>query len=144
MNYCPNCGRKTAEGEDKCSYCGYELIIDDIPVKEVSSETIEPEKEDPEHKKASSGNQNHGTDSSEEDLSTILKVLIVLGVIFLPGAGIIFGIISSTIFMNDKRIGYRSFGKKLLIFTIIMMVLWILCCVVSSILSFFGLAFYNV
>ena len=132
MNYCPNCGRRVEDGGNTCSYCGYDesVVIDDVQAKEISSEIIEDEQIEK--------GEKHRCGS--ESPSTLLTVLIVLAILFLPGPGLVFGIIAGVILINDKRDGYRRLGRNILILTIIVLVLWIVCCLGAGLFSFLGVS----
>lgn len=58
--------------------------------------------------------------------STAAKVLLVLMAVFLNFAGAIIGIVVGGIYMNKNQQGYKSYGKMLLIISIVFLVLDIL------------------
>ncbi len=69
---------------------------------------------------------------TENQLSNIVKVLIVVGICIIPFVGWIGGIIAGIIFMNNSESDSKSFGKAILILSIIIVVWSMLCCVVAA------------
>lgn len=69
---------------------------------------------------------------TENQLSNIVKVLIVVGICIIPFVGWIGGIIAGIIFMNNSESDSKSFGKAILILSIIIVVWSMLCCVIAA------------
>ena len=69
---------------------------------------------------------------TENQLSNIVKVLIVVGICIIPFVGWIGGIIAGIIFMNNSESDSKSFGKAILILSIIIVIWSMLCCVILA------------
>lgn len=137
MSYCANCGKQINDENIRCPNCGYKPVIEGEVINETSeiiNENNESEGNRPAlNKSPQSGGYNYGNAANNNtgggSLSTLAKVLIVIGTIFLPGVGPIFGIISGIILMGDARPDYKSFGKSALALGIVFLVLSFVCCV---------------
>ena len=77
---------------------------------------------------------------TENQLSNIVKVLIVVGICIIPFVGWIGGIIAGIIFMNNSESDSKSFGKAILILSIITVIWSMLCCVI---LAAFNVRIFN-
>ena len=80
--------------------------------------------------------------------STAAKVLLVLMAIFLNFIGAILGIVIGGIYMNKNQQGYKSYGKMLLIISIVFLILDILFLVflfaaVGTYMSMFIMCLHN-
>lgn len=162
MNYCPNCGRRLDENDEYCSACGFKIPSDNEPaqpavnlkknVNENGQEYSEAgesqaqfamHKETAAHAEQGSGFNEPGgfRRETEEPFSNGLKVLFVAINLLVPVIGFIFGVISAIIFMRKKNQDYKSFGKALLVLNIILLALYLFCCVFSGFNSGFKRGF---
>lgn len=107
MKECSFCGAKIIDETKPCPGCGYnsnpsgEIYGD---AKEIDSQIIE---EKP---------QQNAVDVENKILPTWMKIALVVITIFLSP---IVGIIASIILLFNKSNDYKSFGKKLIIITLV-------------------------
>ena len=146
MNYCPNCGRHLEETDEYCPECGAKLKATEAPVSLKKDENAEggaaggsrtqaPGQNEPPRQPAGESGFKHPEGfqrNPEEPFSNGLKVLFVAVNLLVPVIGFIFGIISAIIFMRKKNTDYKSFGKALLVLNIILLALFLFCCVFSG------------
>lgn len=126
---CPNCGRTIEKEEQGCSYCGYKPVIDGEILNEIT-ERIQPEQSVEERK------MEGFQPEAENGLSLLLKILIIVLAILIPGIGPIVGIVGGVILMGSPLETNRSFGRLLLGFSIILIGLSIVCCCLNAFLGF--------
>lgn len=87
--------------------------------------------------KVSSDNTEQRLNPVEKTFDNIIKVLIVVGICLVPILGCIAGIVGGIIFMNSDSKDTKSFGKAILILSIVIIILGILCCMVGVFTSYY-------
>ena len=142
MNYCPNCGRSLEEKDEYCPECGTKLKSSAAPLSLKKVEDPEGGAAGESRAQSPGGGKPAGqaagkdfgavSRSREEPFGNGLKVLFVAVNLLVPVAGFIFGIISAIIFMRKKNPDYKSFGKALLVLNIVVLALFLFCCVFSG------------
>ena len=132
MSYCPNCGRKIEDESVGCPYCNAEntqskdQTIIEGEYKETSSQTDSTESQNFSNSHTAytySSNSNHETTSEPEEMQTIhplIKILVLL------------------LIMKSPVADYRAFGKTMLTVSIVMIVIYLLCCVIFGSMGIFG------
>ncbi len=118
MIFCSNCGKANEESANFCPNCGSALHKNRDRREEYPS---------------SSQNDNYDRPYNYDDQPPIsggLKALFIIITLIFPLAGIIIGVI----YLNDPLEGKRSFGKKLLIFSIVWTILAFILPIIAIIL----------
>ncbi len=141
MSYCPNCGRKIDDENVGCTVCGYKPVIEgEIVREEVKTDGTDFNSDknretDPGYRESFETERRERYEPKEQGtISTPLKVIIVLLVLFLP-FGVIGGLIAGIVFMGKDNIPDRSFGKILVILCSILIALWLICVCASLFLG---------
>ena len=154
MSYCPNCGRKIEDESVGCPYCNAEntqsndQTIIEGEYKETSSQTDSTESQNFSNSHTAytySSNSSHETTSEPEEMQTIhplIKVLVLLLIIMTSGVGALVGIIGGLVMMKSPVADYRAFGKTMLTVSVVMIVVYLLCCVIFGSMGIFG-TFFN-
>lgn len=138
MSYCPDCGSHIENENEGCPVCGYKPIIEAQVVKE---ETIQEETTQTDSQKEPQYTQStkQFSQSSENNgLNILLKVIIVLLIVSMPGIGSIAGIVAGIILMGKDDLETKKFGKILLGLSVAMIAIFLICCCV--IFMFYGMA----
>ena len=150
MSYCPNCGRKIEDESVGCPYCNAEntqsndQTIIEGEYKETSSQTDSTESQNFSNSHTAytySSNSSHETTSEPEEMQTIhplIKILVLLLIIMTSGVGALVGIIGGLVMMKSPVTDYRAFGKAMLTVSIVMIVIYLLCCVIFGSMGIFG------
>lgn len=142
MSYCPNCGRQILDESLGCPVCNVknntmpsqpQMREDEVKAETVDSFTVEDGK----------GNAHHFESSTEtgeaeyrrkakvaEDavIPTILKVLIIVLIIIVGGFGAIAGCVAGVVLSKSPSEDYRKFGKLMMTVSVVMLVVYFLCC----------------
>ena len=130
MKECSFCGAKIKDETKPCPGCGYnpnpsEEIYGDA--KEIDSQIIEE------------NHQQNTFDVRHKVLPTWLKVvLVVITILLSPIVGIIVGIV----LLFSESDDYRSFGKKLIIITILFLVVTMGLGLIGAMAVIFGAFMY--
>ena len=112
MANCPFCGEKMRDGV--CGSCGYREYRND----EILGEAVEKESKVIYDEPQTNGGYNgYGVN---KELGILCKVIFVLISIFFSQ---VIGIICAVVLMTRPYPSYRSFGKKLLILNIVLLVI---------------------
>lgn len=128
--YCPNCGYFIDEFSKECEKCGYQVNGNennnqsDVIDAEFTEETV---KEESIYDKTDY-NFDSNPNNENTTLSNGIKVLLVAITVLFGGIGPIVGLISGIVLMGKPYEDYRSFGKLLVILSIILFVISFLCC----------------
>lgn len=112
MSYCPKCGREIVDESEGCIYCNYKSTSD-VSLSTSLNTSL-------------NGNLQYG--NNEKVLGIELKIVLLIMVVLLAGAGPIAGIIMGIIFMNKPYKDYRSYGMTLLIVSIVLFLIHFICC----------------
>ncbi|MGE5330027.1 MAG: hypothetical protein ACM3KR_11060 [Deltaproteobacteria bacterium] len=134
---CEFCGEAIHINTRRCPFCGSivsevpQEVITDGEKQAISEEAIENRGEKEQAAVGESGdsltigyNQN-----SQKPLSNAKKVLITALSCVIPGFGQMLGIIAAIIFMSDEEdADRRSFGKSLLVASLVIFALISICC----------------
>ena len=154
MSYCPKCGRQILDENLGCPVCNSKENDTDTTnpkpeVEVVKDFTVEDENGTKQKFEAERGPKSwedyKSTESKpilEQQIPTVLKVIIIIAIILAGGIGQIAGIIAGVVLLKSPIEDYRKFGKTLIIISCIMLGIWILCCVVGGLFNFVGDAFY--
>lgn len=138
MSYCPECGRQILDERMGCPVCSVRKNIDysknviDGDATEIKAETVEEfTVEDRngtsqrfESRETMSGGQTQPVE--EKVLHPVVKILIIVAIVMIGGFGGIIGIIAALALKKSPYESYRSFGRTLMIFSIIYLVLSVL------------------
>lgn len=168
MSYCPNCGREIENEEEGCPVCNNNQgerkkvnLSKSTDFNVVSNNVIKDEEKindkiaennplnmarnknvqdinNIENNKFNSSNIN----DFEEELSNVIKVAITAFITIIPGIGAIIGIIAGILFMGRVQEDSRSFGKALLIYSIILISIAFICCCVFLLLGSHASRYY--
>jgi len=148
MSYCQNCGRQILDESLGCPVCNVRNNID--PSKEVidgHAEEVKAETVDSFTVEDSDGTSHHFESStetgeaeykkkaapaSEAKIHPLLKVIVIVLIVMVGGIGAVAGCVAGVVLMKSPAEDYRSFGKTILIVSIVMLVLSFLCCIMST------------
>ena len=120
MRKCPFCEEQIEDASSKCPFCGSNVEV-----------------ENAEGSTASNGEESQLMQENRKPLSNGLKVLLTM-IATIPLLGQLVGIIMAIIYMNSEGDADRkSFGKALLIGTLVIFLVACLCCI-----AYFVFAFY--
>lgn len=125
MDKCPFCGGNMVNG--KCTDCGYTDYH--ASESEIFGEAVEKESKIINEEK---NNFNNEFNFEDKQLGSLWKVIFVIISIFFSG---FIGLIISIVLLTRPYPSYRSFGKKLLILNIILIILSIVFGIFAGVLS---------
>ena len=125
MDKCPFCGGNMANG--KCTDCGYTDYH--ANESEIFGEAVEKESKIINEEK---NNFNNEFNFQDKQLGSLWKVIFVIISIFFSG---FLGLIISIVLLTRPYPSYRSFGKKLLILNIILIILSVVFGIFAGVLS---------
>ena len=82
--------------------------------------------------------------NTREEPSTAAKVALILIAVYFNVIGAIIGIIVGAVYMGKEGAGYKSYGRMLLIVSIVFLVIDILMCIVlaSAVYNVFSMLYY--
>lgn len=155
MSYCPKCGRQILDESLGCPICNVKENastpkVDLTKEAEVIKEfTVEDKNGTSQRFQAESEATSRDDYQAsgprpvlEQTIPTILKVIIMIGIVVAGGVGQVAGIVAGVVLLKSPIEDYRRFGKTLIIVSCIMLGVWLLCCVVGGLLGFVGEAMY--
>ena len=131
MKFCPNCGTKI-ENLKECPNCGFKPEDITKPEEKKNKNTKPAKKVYDYYENRSDDADNYDSydymkAETEVDMETepslASKILLILMVILFNIPGAVIGAVVSDIFMGKKGEGYKSYGKKLLIVSIVVIVI---------------------
>ncbi|MCI1960137.1 MAG: hypothetical protein LKJ25_11005 [Clostridia bacterium] len=138
MNYCPNCGSPLENG--RCPNCGFvqnDNIIDGDAVekesKVINDLGINEFKEKHE-------NRNDDWNDLTRAIPSWIKILLIIMTIIFP----LLGLICSIALITRPYPFYKSFGIKLLILSIILLVLSLVFGIIRGVISLFIVGLHSV
>ena len=138
MANCPFCGGRMNNGE--CTSCGYREYRND----EIWGEAVEKESkvinEEPQKERYNGYGSSGGYDFNRE-LGVLWKVIFVLISLFFSP---LIGIICSVVLITRPYPSYKSFGIKLLILNIILLVLQFILMIGIGILNFAAIGSHRI
>ena len=157
MSYCPNCGRQILDESLGCPVCNVRNNID--PSKTVidgQAEEIKAESVDSFTVEDSDGTSHHFESStetgeaeykkkeapaSEAKIHPLLKVLVIVLIVMVGGIGAVAGCVAGVVLMKSPAEDYRSFGKTIMIVSIVILALNLVCCVLSGVTNLIAMPF---
>ena len=165
MSYCTRCGRAIVDEEKGCQYCNagpvdlkkdssmqsdeaeksngpeekaVEQQENEVPKKPENSPALTPN----DTVKITNPNPNPNGEGAplpegppQKRLSNGAKVALVAVTLLIPAIGYVIGIIVGVVYMNKPDEDCKSFGKALLILSLIMIALSVLCCIGTTVLG---------
>jgi hypothetical protein len=138
MNYCPNCGSPLENG--KCPNCGFvedDSIIDGDAVEKESK--VVNDFGINEHKQYE--NKSEDLIDFTKTVPAWIKVLLIVITIFVHP---LIGFICSIVLISRPYPLYKSFGIKLLILSIILIILYVVFGILRGIISLFIVGLHSV
>lgn len=154
MSYCPKCGREILDESLGCPVCGVKENKVSL-AKPQAEEQPKAGSEPPQALPAAGGNASgqrfesrvesgawSGSQPADEKaLPVALKVAVIVMMVLVGGIGAIVGLLGGIAMMKSPFEDYRSFGKTMVIVGVVMVSLWLLCCVVNG--AIFGSAIHH-
>lgn len=143
MNYCPKCGSPLENG--RCQNCGFvqdDSIIDGDAVekesKVVSDFGLDENKERNEY-----SNEYRSDDLIDftKTVPTLVKALLIIVTIFVSP---LIGLVCSIVLITRPYPLYKSFGIKLLLFSIVLIFLYVVFGIIKGILWLFVTGLHSV
>lgn len=146
MSYCPNCGRQILEESLGCPVCN--VKNNTMPSNSAAEEEkVKAEPVDSFTVEDGNGNAHHFESSTEtgeaeyrrktkvaEDavIPMALKVLIIVLIIIVGGFGAIAGCVAGVALSKSPSEDYRKFGKLMMTVSVVMLVVYFLCCTMTT------------
>ena len=143
MSYCPKCGREILDESLGCPVCG----VKENKVSLAKPQAAEPPKAEPVQNitiedgnnqrfesRVESGAWSGSQPMDEKTLPVMLKVAVIVLIVFVGGIGAIVGLLGGIAMMKSPFEDYRSFGKIMVVISVIMLALGLLCCVVNGVI----------
>lgn len=142
---CEYCGESIHINTRRCPFCG--SIVSEIPKEVIKEEepldTLGDAVAGPDTKEQLSNNEGDWTPdvmsngNLQKPLSNAIKVFITSLACIIPGFGQLLGIIFAVIFMSDEQDGdRRSFGKALMVVSLVIFALISLCCIIYAVFAY--------
>ncbi|MDO4530847.1 MAG: hypothetical protein Q4C06_02600 [Bacillota bacterium] len=154
MSYCPNCGRQILDESMGCPVCHVrnnttgafiEGQAEEIKTEESKAEKVEEFTVEEESGKTYHFESNEETGeaeytkktapASEAKIHPVLKIIVIVLIVMVGGVGAVAGCVAGAVLMKSPAEDYRSFGKLLLIVSVVMLAFSLLCCVFSTFLG---------
>ncbi|MGE5474695.1 MAG: hypothetical protein ACM3UU_10795 [Ignavibacteriales bacterium] len=144
---CEYCGESIHINTRRCPFCG--SIVSEVPKEvitgeenaSVSEESVSGEKENQQSSMGNTGisSEVRNNPISQKPLSNAKKVFLTALSCTIPGFGQLIGIIIAIVFMSDETDSdRRSFGKALMVTSLIIFAVISICCIL------YGLVVYSV
>lgn len=157
MSYCPNCGRQILDESLGCPVCNVKSNTmpskpltegDEVKAETVDSFTVEDGNGNAHHFESSTETgeaeyRRKATVAEDAVIPTILKVLIILLIIIVGGFGAIAGCVAGVVLSKSPSEDYRKFGKLMMTVSVVMLVVYFLCCAMfTGINTFTNMIYY--
>jgi len=142
---CEYCGELIHVNTRRCPFCG--SIVSEVPLEIIKAEedpsnvgeltTNNNEKEQPFVTQTGFTSEVRDNQVPQKPLSNAMKVFITVLACIIPGFGQLIGIIVAVVFMSDEADSdRRSFGKALMIASLVIFVVISICCVLYGVFAY--------
>lgn len=149
MSYCPNCGREILDESLGCPVCGVRENVDyskkqeEPKAESVAEFTVEDSNGKTHHfeNNEETGNAEYrkkATVSEDATIHPALKVLVIVLIVMVGGLGAIAGCVAGVALSKSPSEDYRRFGKLMMTVSVVMIAIWLLCCIGAGLLGGIG------
>ena len=139
MSYCTKCGSQIKEGEQTCQTCGYTQPAETVSLSKPEVEQNPGIDDSPVNQEPITHLETIANGSNGNNLSNGWKVFLTALTVLVPLIGPVLGLIMSLIYLASPNMDSKSYGKALLILTIVYIGIGVVCCLGFMFLSMAGM-----